>query len=81
MADSVQAEGIVWPLRLIYVVAPRLFKPFCPPHLYASSMDVSTVVSTSARAVDQPFGPYLIGSYVGLMYANILLVVFEHAER
>ena len=81
MADSVQAEGIVQPSRFIHVATPPTLKPFCPLHLYASFMNVSTVASRSARAVDQPFGPYLIGSYVGLMYANILLVVFEHAER
>ncbi len=58
-------------MRHIYL-APRGSKPFCPPHLYASFMDASAVASTSTSgAVDQPFGPYLIGSYVGLMYVDM----------
>ncbi|KAM5533629.1 hypothetical protein V8D89_012742 [Ganoderma adspersum] len=35
-------------------------------------MDVSTVASTSG-AVDQPFGPYLIGSYVGLIMYGVTI--------
>ncbi|KAI1793309.1 hypothetical protein LXA43DRAFT_236407 [Ganoderma leucocontextum] len=68
--SGLTACGRVLPLRHIY--RPRRSKPFCPPPLFASFMDASAVASTSG-GVDQPFGPYLIGSYVGLMMYGVTL--------